>query len=326
MKFRLATMIVAVAAIASACSAAADPEVEPEVDPQAYCNALRMMYETQPAGVIGDDLPAVMERYAVTIEAASELAPDDQSASLQDLAQFARDVGADPTGEGLTERAIAMVGAMFQVEQYATNECGIDTEGFFDAEGDPDSTDDIPPLRTDIEEIPADVVAEVNAKVPPRLELEFASFRTTDDEEFPALVLAPVGWDVDDFLGTTFDPPVESELGFFTDLSVGAHCSGICAPRAWEDTMKDLTSGPFSGLRDSEAVLRDEPLANPTGRVVVYRRDSSIHPIEVIVTRWDDRAKRYFKCNAELDEDDVDLWEMFAAACEAAIPLWLPAS
>jgi hypothetical protein len=145
---------------------------------------------------------------------------------------------------------------------------------------------------------------------------------TTDDEDYPVLAAAPVGWEASDFIGTSFQPG--EELGFFTQMDVGAHCDGLCAPRNWGNLMDDAEFGPFSGLSDAIEILRVETLSGPQGRLVAFREDTTITPVKIIATRWDDRADRYFRCEARLDEDDVDLWEVFVAACEEAIPLWIP--
>ena len=58
---------------------------------------------------------------------------------------------------------------------------------------------------------------------------------------------------------------------------------------------------------------------------MAYRDDSAFHPVEVVATRWDNRADHYFECRVKLDEEDVELWPAFVAACEAAVPLWIPA-
>jgi hypothetical protein len=53
-------------------------------------------------------------------------------------------------------------------------------------------------------------------------------------------------------------------------------------------------------LSGAGTVLVDRHLESPEGRLVAYRDDNAFHP--------------------------VDLWPAFAAACEGAVPLWIPAS
>ncbi len=335
-KKRPVILILALSLLAAACSGndgaggpttsiAADTTTSSAAgaDPAVYCAALETMLASQPAGgFVGDGFGDAMNAYATTIEAAAELAPGDQLEALDDLADFVRDSAVDPTDEGLAERAFALVGPMLRVQNYASNECGLDVEALAGRGGG--GNDDRPlPLRSDVTEIDAEILAAINGLVPAGVDLTFASFTTTDDEEYPVLTAAPVGWDTSDFIGTSFEPG--QELGFFTQMEVGAHCDGICAPRDWGSLMDDADFGPFSGLADATEILRDEALLEPMGRLVAYRQDTTITPVEVVVTRWDDRADRYFRCKARLDEDDADLWEAFAAACAASIPLWIPA-
>lgn len=325
---RYVLAIAAMALVASACgdgdasTSTAPPEAPTTIafDTEAYCDSLEAMLTAQPADFFfGDEFGEAMTAYADAIDATTELAPDDQKGPLRDLAGFVRDVAMNQTDDGMLERAFMLAGRMLPVQDYAEDECGLDTEAL--AGGG--ASESLPPIRDDVSEIGTDVISAVNGLVPAGVELAFESFITTDDEEYPVLLPAPVGWEARDFIGTSFEPG--DDLGFFTQMDVGAHCDGICAPRDWGSHVGDGEFGPFSGLADATEVLRDAELTNPEGRVVAYREDTTIAPVKVIVARWDDRADRYFRCEAKLDEDDIDLWEVFVAACEAAIPLWIPA-
>jgi len=159
--------------------------------------------------------------------------------------------------------------------------------------------------------------------VPTGFDLSFESV-TTEDEDNPAIVMAPAGWEQDHFLGTTFEPPEESGFGFFTEMPIKDSCDGLCAPKDWTRIMDDMESGPFAMLWGGGTVLVDRQIESPSGRVVAYRDDDAFHPVEVVATRWDNRADHYFKCHVELDEEDVELWQAFVAACEAAVPLSIP--
>ena len=321
-------MLVVASLAAAACGGDAGPTATSvsstttapvESDPAAFCAALEGMFAAQPAGgFIGDEFGDAMTAYADAVEQAADLAPDNQAGALGNLAEFVRDSAADPNAEGLADRAFALVGPMLQVQIHATEECGLDVETLAGGSDGPPP----PPIRDDITELDGSTLAAINAFVPDNVDLEFESFITTDDEEYPVLAAAPVGWEARDFIGTSFEPG--DELGFFTQMDVGAHCDGICAPRDWGSLMVEAEFGPFSGMSNAISILRDEELSNPMGRLVVYREDTTITPVKIVATRWDDRADRYFRCEAKLDEDDVDLWESFAAACEAAVPLWIP--
>ena len=287
---------------------------------EAYCGSLEDMFLAQPAGgFIGDEFGEAMNAYADKIEAAAAVSPADQADALSDLALFVRDSAADPNADGIAERAFALVGPMLRVQNYAVDECGLDPDVLAAGSG---GNEPPPPIRSDLTEIDADVLDALNALVPAGVDLAFESFITTDDDDYPVLAAAPVGWEASDFIGTSFEPG--EELGFFTQMDVGAHCDGICAPRNWGNLMDDAEFGPFAGLADAIEILRDEKLDGPNGRLVAYREDTTITPVKIVAARWDDRADRYFRCEAKLDEDDVDLWEVFVAACRAAIPLWIP--
>ena len=332
MKKQLAVTILSFALLASACSGdngagstTSAPSATTQADPAAYCAALATMLGSQPAGgFVGDEFGEAMNSYAAAVEDVARLAPEDQTTALDDLAEFIRDSAADPNAAGLAERAFSLVGPMLRIQNYASDECGIDVEAFSgSSSGSSSSTDNPPPpLRNDLSEIDPTVLAALNGAVPPGVELAFESFLTTDDEEYPVLTPAPVGWEARDFIGTTFEPG--DELGFFTQMDVGAHCDGLCAPKDWRSLMEDSGFGPFAGLADATEVLRDETLSGPMGRLVAFREDTTIAPLKIVATRWDDRADRYFRCEARLDEDDVDLWEVFADLCANAIPLWIP--
>ena len=302
---------------AAACSGGADS------DPAAYCDALEMMFNAQPAGgLVTDSFEGEMMAYAATAKEAAALAPEGQSDALGNFAEFLEGLAVDPTAEGTGEQAFALMASMLAIQNHAENECGIDVEAI-EASLDPDEP--APPVRTDVSDIPSETIVAINALVPAGFELTFESF-TTEDEERVSIVAAPTAWEADHFLGTTFEPPDDSGFGFFTEMEIGDSCDGICGPQDWTTKMDDSESGPFALLTGPGVVLLDRELESPQGRVVVYQDDDAFHPVEVVLTRWDDRADRYFKCEASLDEDDIDLWPAFVAACEASVALWIPVS
>ena len=288
-------------------------------DADAYCAALEDMFENQPAGTFSPgQIDSEFAAYAATIETAAQSAPADQAESLRELVDFVRDTALDPAAEGTMERAFGLIGAMLEIQSHAENECGLDVESALGSSG----TIDAPPLRTDVS-IDAGSIEAANSAVPAGFELEFEAVETTDDE-YPTLAVAPIGWVQSDIFGYTWDPPEDSNFGFFTEFRVADGCDGICAPQDWTDIMDDLELGPFSLLTGEGTVVLDKALTNPTGRLVVYQEPDAFHPVVVIATRWSDSADRYFKCEAQLDDGDEALWMAMAAACEASVPLWIP--
>ncbi len=298
-------------------STAAPTSVDVAGDPAAYCVALQNMFETQPAGTFtSNQIDSEFTAYAEAIETAAQNAPADQADALRNLAEFVRDTAVDPTADGTAERAFALVGAMLSISSYAEQECGIDVEALESA-----NTIEAPPIRTDVE-IDAGSIDAANAGVPVGIDLSFESVETGG--EYPVLAVAPIGWEMEEFFGFTFEPPEDSDLGFFTQIRVGDGCDGICAPQDWTAIMDDLETGPFSLLSGEGTVLVDKALANPTGRLVVYEDPDAFNPVVVVAARWSEAADRYFKCEANLDDGDEALWVAMAAACEASVPLWIP--
>ena len=333
MTHRFVVLLLALGLVATACggedgtdsSSTSDAQqgsgTTQAVDAAEYCAALEEMFGAQPAGgFFGDGFAVAMNTYADAIDDAAGLAPEEQSDALSNLAAFVRDSATNPNDEGLADRAFGLVAPMLRVQNYAVDDCGIDEETLTGGSSEPP-----PPVREDVAAVDDAALDAANDLVPGGVDLEFESLPTADDDgEYPVLAAAPVGWDARAFIGTTFEPG--EDFGFFTKMDLGAHCDGICAPRDWGSLVNDPEFGPFAALADALEVLRDEELTAPQGRIAVYREDSTITPINIVVARWDDRADRYFRCEVGLDEDDVDLWPAFAAACEASIPLWIPAS
>ncbi|MCP3977381.1 MAG: hypothetical protein GY720_23060 [bacterium] len=302
---------------AANASTAAPISIDVAGNPAAYCAALQSMFESQPAGTFtSNQVDSEFIVYAEAIEAAMQHAPSDQADALRNLAEFVRDTAVDPTAEGTAERAFALVGAMFAINTHAEQECGIDVEALAST-----NTVEAPPIRTDVE-IDAGSIDAANAGVPAGIDISFESVATAG--EYPVLAVVPVGWDMEEFFGFTFEPPEDSDLGFFTEIRFGDGCDGICAPKDWTVIMDDLESGPFSMLSGKGTVLVDETLTNPTGRLVVYEDPDAFSPIVVVAARWSEAADRYFKCEANLDDGDEALWVAMAAACEASVPLWIP--
>lgn len=160
-----------------------------------------------------------------------------------------------------------------------------------------------------------------NAALPEGADLSFKSGEFKLDEDDGALtaqIVAPVGWKQSVFLGITFEAPEDSDIGFFTDMRVDTGCDGLCAPTDWEARLNG-PDGYLTQLRSNGTVVDEGTPTGSEGAIVVATDDFGT---EVTVLRWDDSATHYFKCEAQLDEDDDVLVDAFRVACEASRPGW----
>jgi len=99
---------------------ATDPDAE-------YCAAMRQMAVSQPAGSLTDaELEAGMNAYADAVERVAELSPEDEAATLRELADVMRAAGLDPTAPGLAERVGSLAGPVAAITLPAARDCGID--------------------------------------------------------------------------------------------------------------------------------------------------------------------------------------------------------
>ncbi|MEZ5381597.1 MAG: hypothetical protein R2754_07345 [Microthrixaceae bacterium] len=178
----------------------------------------------------------------------------------------------------------------------------------------PTTTDAAPAGSTDVD------AAAANEALPSGsvLSFEAGEFDLDDDGDFTAGIVAPQGWDHSQFLGVTFEPPSDTDVGFFTQMRVDTGCDGMCAPTDWEERLTG-SGGYLTQLRDNKTVQEETEVEGSEGVELVT---TDAFGSMVTVLRWDDRADHYFKCEAQLDEDDDDLVDAFRAACEASAPGW----
>lgn len=134
-------------------------------------------------------------------------------------------------------------------------------------------------------------------------------------------LVVPVGWPRgDNFLGLTFEPPIDVALGDSTRVTFSSGCDGFCEPGDWEERL----NGPDGLLTTRTAgaeVLDRRGTSGSAGTVLITEEESAI---TVLVLRWDDSVDHFFECEAVLDDGAHDLAPAFEAACLAARPDWFP--
>ena len=151
------------------------------------------------------------------------------------------------------------------------------------------------------------------------LEFEVLELQLTEhSDEYSASVVAPIGWEIDSFIETTLDPPPDSGVGIFAEMSFRAGCSGSCEPTDWEERLRE-PDGSVESL--SELDDYDERPTSEGNGLVVTGIGSLSRP-RAVVFYWDDSADHFFKCSVELGRRDAHLREAFVAACESSRPHW----
>ncbi len=163
----------------------------------------------------------------------------------------------------------------------------------------------------------AEVLAPVQAAVPadgPKVTFEA---KLLDDDRIALTV--PTGWTVGVIPGR-FKPPDDAKLGFMTQFGAGGNCDGMCEPKDWKATADKVEFAQFKS--GSFSIIKDEPLTNPEGRLVVASADGGKR-LYLVVARWKDGAERYFNCRATLEESALKLLPALELACKKAQPLFL---
>ncbi len=236
-------------------------------------------------------------------------------------------VGVDIMGLGLFTEARCKTPGAFGAAVFigAFLSAAASDEGFGDATSDDGASDDGASDDGAMEAEPvvlervaagpeADAIIELaNGRID-ALDWVLLDLNTDDPGIYLVDLLVPVGWEVGGGFSVDVTPPADSDISFFTDITVSASCQGFCAPT-------DEWAERFASGFDAASVVYDEALTGPEGRLVVLD-DSFL--LDVTVGRWDATADHFFQCSFELDEADADLEAFASVICQAALPRWLP--
>lgn len=158
-------------------------------------------------------------------------------------------------------------------------------------------------------------VAGVNALVPAELKdklvfeqrdiLEERSKRSTATYT----MAAPKDWEQDGMMFASLKPKRDANMGFFTKLTVGSNCDGMCEPKDWAKVSEKVN---FAQFRDGWEIVKDE--ANKASHLMIAKKDKRT---DVVYAWWTDGAPKYFSCHVALDGDESAAADAFAKACQA---------
>ena len=282
-----------------------------------YCDALRATFDTERSDGPPD--------FSGMLEVAPSTHRDviERLAAFTERAETSGEADA-PGGAEAEELGAGLVG----VGMYAEARCEIDgaaaqmgLAGAFlmageDLGGDsnPGTVDKDPP-RTDI--------SEATAQLPAGSGVGFEARTVVLDEEAgrKASIVVPTGWEVNDDFNLGVEPPDGSAFGFMTSISLDDGCDGMCVANDWEERLRGK-DGYIPMVTGDYEVIEDRAPAGSDGAVLVLAEDGVAS--RSVVLRWDDEVDHYFRCEVNLDEDDVELLEALTTACEAARPNWFP--
>lgn len=222
---------------------------------------------------------------------------------------------ADAFGEAIFGGAFLLIAATEDGFDFGTDDSG-DDSGSGDGASD-DGTGEALDPTVSREPLAADLVEfYVNATGGSITEFDDVTvdLDTDDAGEYLARLVIPRDWSIDgSFFGVSFEPPEDSDTGFFTDLVVSASCQGFCSPTdEWPDR--------FAELLVDQTIIDSAPLADPEGRSVVIEGGFGN---EVRLGRWNPAADHFFECKGTVDSDGTDLLELFLLICTTAEPSWI---
>ncbi|MEO8705258.1 MAG: hypothetical protein ABI867_34770 [Kofleriaceae bacterium] len=158
-------------------------------------------------------------------------------------------------------------------------------------------------------------IAAVNALVPKELKdklvfeqkpivLERGKHPTT------YTLAVPKGWTQEGKMFGTIK--ADSNGGFFSGMKISSDCDGACEPKKWEA----IADKNFFVEQLKGKVIKDEKGANQ--RLVVADTDrNGVKTTNVVFAWWQEGAKSYHVCTANLDEAIKAAAPAFEKACQA---------
>ena len=178
-------------------------------------------------------------------------------------------------------------------------------------EGGGKAGDKAPPAvdaRAELAAVAAKAVPEVNARLPDSLrgKLEFVAVLGEKDHH---IAVQPKGWTAGNIPGSV-KPPDDAQLGFMTGFSTGTNCDGTCEPKPWDAVSDKVSFQQFK--RADFTVDKDEKLDH--GRLLVAHTTDRVY---IVAAFWKDGARRYFTCDATLDQEIAAAAPAFEQACRA---------
>lgn len=187
------------------------------------------------------------------------------------------------------------------------------------------------PAAAPPEELPADLVAAVNAAVPADLKdkLQFEAGRVIEDEKRQRgyKVVVPVGWKGGGVIPGTLRPAdsdsFESKTLGKSLMRIGRNCDGTCEKKDWPAVANKVLYSQFTNGQVEGKVLKDEK--RPNGRTLVFEHKLPEafpeHEVAIYIhtSWWEPDATEYYTCSAELGVPLKGAAAAFEKACSKVI-------